>query len=94
MPSIVDVPSDQLEPHERRIARITHEESSFNADHYMLAVVAYTKTVNKLCCVNDRADYMEDEQIQVVLKYQPEWTTQLKQWNEQVRHIRKTGQCT
>lgn len=27
---------------------------------------------------------MEDEQIQVVLKYQPEWTTQLKQWNEQV----------
>jgi len=38
MPSIVDVPSDQLEPHERRIARIAHEESSFNADHYMLAI--------------------------------------------------------
>ena len=35
--------------------------------------------------MNDRADYMEDEQIQVVLKYQPEWISQLKQWNEQVR---------
>ena len=34
--------------------------------------------------MNDRADYMEDEQIQVVLKYQPEWISQLKQWNEQV----------
>ena len=49
MPSIVDVPSDQLEPHERRIVRITHEESSFNADHYMSAVITYTKIVNKLC---------------------------------------------
>ena len=28
---------------------------------------------------------MEDEQIQVVLKYQPDWINQLKQWNEQVR---------
>ena len=37
MPSIVDVPSDHLEPHERRIARIAHEESSFNPDHYLLA---------------------------------------------------------
>jgi len=27
---------------------------------------------------------MEDNQIQVVLKYQPEWTTLLKQWKEQV----------
>ena len=35
--------------------------------------------------MNDRADYMEDEQIQMVLKYQPEWITQLKQWNEQVQ---------
>ena len=34
--------------------------------------------------VNDRADYMEDEQVQVVLKFQPEWINQLKQWNEQV----------
>ena len=39
MPSIVDVPSDQLEVHERRIARITHEESSFSEDHYMLVVI-------------------------------------------------------
>ena len=38
--------------------------------------------------MNDRADYMEDEQIQVVLKYQPEWITQLKQWNEQVQHTK------
>ncbi|XP_065885134.1 protein SHQ1 homolog isoform X2 [Dysidea avara] len=64
MPSIVDVPSDQLEVHERRIARITHEESSFSEDHYI-------------------ADYMENEQIKMTLKYKPEWVTQLKQWKEQ-----------
>ena len=28
---------------------------------------------------------MEDEQIQVILKYQPEWINQLKHLNEQVR---------
>lgn len=71
MPNILDVPSDQLEPHERRIARITHEESSFNSDHYI-------------------ADYMEDEQIQMVLKYQPEWISQLKQWNEQSKNVPKS----
>ena len=49
MPSIVDVPSDQLEPHERRIARITHEESSFNADHYMLVVV-YDRYMGLIFC--------------------------------------------
>jgi len=27
---------------------------------------------------------MEDEQIKIALKYQPEWVAQLKQWKEQV----------
>ena len=44
--------------------------------------------------MNYRADYMEDEQIQVVLKYQSEWTTQLKQWNEQVGYIHNIDECT
>ena len=50
MPSIVDVPSDQLESHERRIARITHEESSFNADHYMLVIIIDGYMVHIFCC--------------------------------------------
>lgn len=29
---------------------------------------------------------MEDEPIQVVLKYKPEWTTQLEQWNKQSKN--------
>lgn len=42
--------------------------------------VKYSSTI-------DRADYMEDEQIQLVLKYQPEWTTQLKEWKDQVCNV-------
>lgn len=49
MPNILDVPSDQLEPHERRIARITHEESSFNSDHYML-VIKHGYHGTQFCC--------------------------------------------
>lgn len=36
VPSIVDCPDpDHMTPHERRVARIAHEEASFDAEYYL-----------------------------------------------------------
>jgi len=36
VPSIVDCPDpDHMIPHERRVARIAHEEASFDAEYYL-----------------------------------------------------------
>ncbi len=36
IPSIVDCPQpDHMTAHERRLARIAHEETSFDPDHYL-----------------------------------------------------------
>ena len=36
IPSIVDCPDpDHMTPHERRVARIAHEEASFDAEYYL-----------------------------------------------------------
>ena len=36
IPNIVDCPDpDHMTQHERRIARIAHEEASFSQDHYL-----------------------------------------------------------
>ena len=40
VPSIVDCPDpDHMTPHERRVARIAHEEASFDAEYYLYNIL-------------------------------------------------------
>ena len=65
VPSIVDCPDpDHMTPHERRVARIAHEEASFDAEYYLYVTSttcdslpngiseARKLTCNKFLCCN------------------------------------------
>lgn len=55
IPSIVDCPDpDHMTPHERRVARIAHEEASFDAEYYLyvtLYLALYPGHIQEQKCI-------------------------------------------
>jgi protein SHQ1 len=50
LPALVDCPDpDHMTSHERRVARLAHEEASFSPDHYLADLMESTEMIEYLC---------------------------------------------
>lgn len=97
IPSIVDCPDpDHMTSYERRVARITHEEASFDPQHYLCVnSVPYFKVVcgcklitnDVMCCYFSRADLMDNDTIETLVKYEPPWSSELVKWREKQKAL-------
>ena len=92
IPSIVDCPDpDHMTSYERRVARIAHEQARFDPEHYLyvngvplLKVVCGCTLItnNVMCLYSSRADLMDNDTIETLLKYEPPWSSELVKWRE------------